>query len=174
MLSPEQILELYYWAPLVALLLSSLGILALKRASRLPLWLRRILAPPFYFVSLPIATLVVGAEMLTMTAAKIYQFGALAYLLGIPILILFGFPYGPAESFVLANLWGAPFAVSFVSGYTMWRMVGRGSGPERPPGQVRQQLRALIHVLVFAWAFLTLRYEILLIAARPVWHLRIF
>src|SRR6266566_5867613 len=38
MLSRELILELTYWTPLVALLLLSLGLIALKRISGLPPW----------------------------------------------------------------------------------------------------------------------------------------
>jgi hypothetical protein len=44
--------------PLVALLLVSLGLVVLKRRSSLPAWLARLAAPPFYLVSLPIATLI--------------------------------------------------------------------------------------------------------------------
>lgn len=68
MLSRELILELTYWTPLVALLLLSLGLIALKRISGLPPWAERMAAPPFYFVSLPIATLIVGMEMFVWMA----------------------------------------------------------------------------------------------------------
>jgi hypothetical protein len=50
----------------VALLLVSLGLVVLKRRSNLPAWMARLTTPPFYLVSLPIATLIVGAEMLVL------------------------------------------------------------------------------------------------------------
>src|SRR5689334_15673565 len=53
-----------WWAPLAALIVTSLGLVALKRMSNLPPWLARLIAPPFYLVSLPIATLTAGAGML--------------------------------------------------------------------------------------------------------------
>jgi hypothetical protein len=45
------------FAPLAALLLVSLGLVVLKRRSGVSLWMARLAAPPFYPVSLPIATL---------------------------------------------------------------------------------------------------------------------
>ncbi len=55
---------LSFCIPLVVLLLVSLSLVVLKRRSNLRPWLSRLAAPPFYLVSLPIATLTVGAEML--------------------------------------------------------------------------------------------------------------
>jgi hypothetical protein len=60
------ILELIAGAPLIALLLSSLGLIMLKRISGLPPWVRRLTIPPFYFVSLSIATLIIGMEVLVV------------------------------------------------------------------------------------------------------------
>ena len=60
----ELILELIAWAPLIALLLSSLALVVLKRISGLPPWVRRLTIPPFYFVSLSIAMLTIGMEVL--------------------------------------------------------------------------------------------------------------
>jgi hypothetical protein len=50
----------------VALLLVSLGLVVLKSRSNLPAWMARLTAPSFYLVSVPIATLIVGAEMLAL------------------------------------------------------------------------------------------------------------
>src|SRR5581483_10777789 len=55
---------LSFLVPVAALLLVSFSLVVLKRRSNLRPWLSRLAAPPFYLVSLPIATLVVGAEML--------------------------------------------------------------------------------------------------------------
>ena len=60
----DWLMWLLWWAPLAALIVTSLGLVALKRISNLSPWLARLTAPPFYLVSLPIATLIVGAEML--------------------------------------------------------------------------------------------------------------
>jgi hypothetical protein len=38
----------------------------LKRISGLPPWVRRLTIPPFYFVSLSIATLIIGMEVLVV------------------------------------------------------------------------------------------------------------
>src|SRR5262249_18028014 len=66
-LSPKPILlELMYCMPLVALVVASLLLIALKRISSLPVPVKRLAAPPFYCVSLPIATLIVGAEILAL------------------------------------------------------------------------------------------------------------
>jgi hypothetical protein len=62
----ELILGLMVWAPLIALVLSSLGLIVLKRISGLPPWVRRLTIPPFYFVSLSIVTLTIGMEVLVV------------------------------------------------------------------------------------------------------------
>lgn len=56
--------RLSFFVPLVALLLGSLALVVLKWRSGSSRWLARLAVPPFYLVSLPIATLIVGAEML--------------------------------------------------------------------------------------------------------------
>ena len=49
---PQQILELAYWLPLVALVLVSLGLVALKWMPSLPLWAERLKSYPFYLITL--------------------------------------------------------------------------------------------------------------------------
>lgn len=61
MLSPKFVL-LVGLGPVVALFLLSLGLIALKQVPGLSRQAMRLVAPPFYFVSLPIATLIVGLE----------------------------------------------------------------------------------------------------------------
>jgi len=75
MLSRRLIFEMIYWLPLVVLLVSSLGLVALWRVSGLPPWLQRLAALPFYVISLPIATLLAGVEMLAWTVVTIQAFG---------------------------------------------------------------------------------------------------
>lgn len=112
MLSRQLILELIYWIPLGALLMSSLGLIALRRLSRLPIWLERVAALPFYFVSLPMATLLVGAEMLVWTTASVRDFGGLAFVLSFPFIVWLSFPVDPAGTLAYANSYVAPFAVA--------------------------------------------------------------
>jgi len=173
MLSPELILELIYWAPLVALLVTSLGLVALKRVSGLPVWLQRVVTPRFYLVALPLATLLVGMEMLAWNVRTIHR---ITTFFGGPEAILYfaydlrdTFPDHPVGTLLLVNSFMAPFVVLIISGYMLWRVLGRRGEPERSRG-----LRALLAGLVFAWVFLTIRYEILFVAHGPFWHLRIF
>jgi hypothetical protein len=170
-MSRELIVELAYWIPLVALLASSLGLIALKRVSGLPGWLDRVAAPPFYFVSLPIATLLAGMEMLSEILLVIYhQISFLIFVLGLPILLCFD--TSPlADRLAFANFLLAPFGASFVSGYLLWLSVRRGDELNRASGAERK-LRALLLVLIFGWAFLSLRHELLVLAGR-FYHPRI-
>ena len=72
MLSRELLPELTYWTPLIALVLSSLGLIALKPISGLPPRAQRLATPPFYFVSLPIETLIAGMEMFVWIVAHVH------------------------------------------------------------------------------------------------------
>jgi hypothetical protein len=70
------LIQLLRWAPLAALIAASLGLIALKRIADLPPWIARLTAPPFYLVSLPIATLVAGAEMLGLYSLMVAHFSS--------------------------------------------------------------------------------------------------
>jgi|SRR5689334_11981363 hypothetical protein len=172
MLSRKLILESLYWIPLVTLLVSSLGLVALKRVSGLPLWLERVSAPPFYFVSFPIAALFAGAEMLIWTVANVYYFGW-AFVFSLPIVVWDSFSLDPAGTLGYANFCVAPFAVFFLSGYMLWRSIGRKREHSHSSGVAMRPLRALIPLFVFVWAFLSLRDNILFIAPNSL-HLRVF
>jgi hypothetical protein len=71
-----QLMLLLCVAPLAALLLVSLGLAVLKRRSSLSPWMARLAAPPFYLVSLPIATLIAGAEMLELYSLIVAHFSS--------------------------------------------------------------------------------------------------
>jgi hypothetical protein len=175
MVSPEVILESMYWIPLVALLVSSLGLVALKRVSGLPLWLERVAAPPFYFVSFPVATLLAGAELLIWTGADVYYFGW-AFVCSLLFVVWDSFsvdPAGTLGAFGYANFCVAPFAVLFLSGYMLWRTIGRQRERSHSSGVAMRPLRTLVPLFVFVWAFLTLRDNILSIAPSSL-HLRVF
>ncbi len=96
MLSRELILELTYRTPLITLLLSSLGLIALKRISALPLWAERLAGPSFYFVSLPIATLIVGMEMFLWMVHVVKEIDQLSASYGLldHFLFILGIPWG--------------------------------------------------------------------------------
>jgi hypothetical protein len=90
-LAPQLPFVFVYWAPLIVLLASSFGLVALKRFSRRPPWTERLVRPPFYFVSLPIATLLAGIEMLALSLLFVLSllifYGAYA-IYNKPILLL--------------------------------------------------------------------------------------
>jgi hypothetical protein len=174
MLSRRLIFEMIYWLPLVVLLVSSLGLVALRRVSGLPPWLERVAALPFYVISLPIATLLAGVEMLAWTVVTIQAFGVSTLVLGFPIMVWLSFPVDPAGTLVLANYILAPFAVSFLSIYTLWRTIGRKGKFGHSSSLATRPLGASILSLLFVWAFLSLRFDITFVAPSQAWHLRIF
>jgi hypothetical protein len=164
MLSPEFILELTYWTPLIALLLSSLGLIALKRISGLPPWAQRLATPPFYFVSLPIATLIVGTEMLAWYA--LYSYALHSWLVGFIIWYPAWFSYLiNSDVLLMSRVFSVVFwAALFVSGRLMWRSVSGDDGREYPSNKAVQHLRGFLLLFVFAWTFLSLRTFILFLA----------
>jgi len=185
MLSQELILELTYWTPLIMLLLSSLGLIALKRTSALPPWAKRLAAPSFYFVSLPIATLIVWIEMLAWIVAWVYALKE----------VYAGFPMPFRWLDVIFLIWDAPwndllqlypvgilvavisfvvFCVApFVSGRMLWRTLRREDERKYPSNRARQHLGTLLLLFVFAWAFLSVRTFVLFVAGDQFPNLRI-
>jgi hypothetical protein len=165
MLSRRLTFELAYWTPLVTLLLLSLGLVALKRIKRLSPWLKHLVAPPFYFISLPLATLVVGMEML---------FWVIVFFLS-----------GPSDmdmrlrfvgncfllSFILAaSPWPAIIEVAIL-GYGLWAaliysglVLGRVFLDEEdwkfPAKETERRLMAIILLTAFVWAWVSIRYVI--------------
>jgi hypothetical protein len=160
MLSRQLVLELAYWTPLVALLLLSLGLIALERITGLSPWAKRLVAPSFYFVSLPAATLVVGMEMLiwliqfflrgppdvdslTLFLGNLYVF--LLMLAAFPLLAIFG--YGLFSALVFSGL-----------------MLGRVFFDEEDwkcsALATKRRLTAIVLLAAFVWAWATIRYII--------------
>jgi hypothetical protein len=167
----QLLLELTYWLPLMALLLSSLGLIALKRMSgRLPPWVERLLAPPFYFVALSIASLVAGIEVLGWYALVSYANGWLfqsysyGWLTGIGILWLGAwveFPVHPVEVLLYGASFVAFCAAQFVSGRLLWLTLWQGGKREFSSNKPKQHLRALFLLVVFAWTFVGIRSFVL-------------
>jgi hypothetical protein len=166
--------SLLWWAPLAALIMTSLGLVALKRRSNLPPWLARLTAPPFYLVSLPIATLVAGAEMLGlycfvvldlllhsrvfwfMLYAQFSRAAMFGLVIPLPLFIVF-FPNIPVLAFALMFILPIGFwAAIGVSGYLLWRTVWHEDHHQPSPSMARQHLRGLLLLLLFEWAHVLL------------------
>jgi hypothetical protein len=168
MSSLELILELAYWTPPTALVLSSLGLIGLKRVSGLPLWAQRLVAPPFYFVAVPIATLVAGLELVAWSVLFTWLdpfaegLGIAALAVAASILVdevsagVHDYPAIAATAPLL-------FCVAmFASGYSLWRMLRWRERLDQPFGRARHVGGALVLLLAFAWVFACNRSFILI------------
>ena len=164
----DWLMWLLRWAPLAALIVTSLGLVALKRISNLPPWLARLLAPPFYLVSLPIATLIVGAEMLGWYSLVVlnsllspygfhwivvfYRFQNVLFASFVALLFSPDYSYdllGLLVFVVPIGFWAATFA----SGYLLWRAVWREDRQQPTSRIAMQRLQGLLLLACFAWAF---------------------
>lgn len=158
-------------APLVALLLVSLWLVVLKRRSDFSPWMARLAAPPFYLVSPPIATLIVGAEMLGVYSLLILHdllspvswsdvFGdflnplPFAYFLTLFTMEL-PFDLRFVDCADIASLVGF-WAATAISGYLLWLTVRR-KGHRQPSSRIgSRRLRGLLLLVSFAWAYIYL------------------
>jgi hypothetical protein len=160
---------LQFGVPLITFLSSSLLLVGLKRASGLPLWLQRVVAPPFYLISLPLATLIIGSELLASAAPGVHRLALMStsFLLFMPLSLLIWLLCEPLAALTGANLLIAPFVVFVGSGFMLWRTVGQEK--ERGPvlSEARQKHRAFLLPIVFAWAFLTSSEFLLRASGRP-------
>jgi hypothetical protein len=156
------LLPLLFCVPLAALLLVSLCLVVLKRRSNLRPWLSRLAAPPFYLVSRPVATLIVGAEMLgcyLLLLLSILSPRPLSVALrGFPYLILPVEAFPPtfsSESYLLAVFGSliAFWAATFISGFLLWRTVWRENRRHASSRVDSRLLPALFLFICFAWAF---------------------
>jgi hypothetical protein len=153
-----------FFVPLVALLLVSLGVVLLKRGSGRSPWITRVTTPPFYLVSLPIATLIVGAEMLGWYSLFVtprllspdgfsWDFRFLPFFLN-PIPAFFAayfsmFFWFPALIVFFVSFWAAVF----VSGGLLWRKLWREDHHRRSSRAASVRLRGLLLLILFAWSF---------------------
>jgi len=166
MLSLQLILELTYWTPLIALVLSSLGLIALKRISGLPLWAERLAAPPFYFVSLPIATLIMGMEMfvwMVHVVKKIDSFSA-SYGLLDHVLFLLGvlrfYLFVPIKALIAGIFSAVLLTAQVMSVYVLWRTLLRENRGKDPASRARHRLKAVVLFSCFVLAWLSMKYLI--------------
>ena len=180
MLSLQLILELCYWAPLIALLLSSLSLIGLKRVSGLSPWAQRLVAPPFYFVAVPIATLLAGLELVTwsvfldwFSSYHLWGFGITATLALAPYFFVDELSLGLQGHPVMTAI--APFAfcaAMFAGGYSLWQSLWRKERLNQPFNKARHVWRALVLLLALAWVFFCNRSFILFASTNLEDHLR--
>ena len=170
----DWLMWLLWWAPLAALIVTSLGLVALKRISNLSPWLARLTAPPFYLVSLPIATLIAGAGMLGLYSLVVLDlllyYRTFWYLLyfdfvraasfGLVIPLpphLVEFPYLPDLLFALTFVLPMGFwAATGISGYLLWRTVWREDHHQPSSRMATQRLRGLLLLILFEWTHVLL------------------
>ncbi len=158
-------------APLAALVLVSFGLAVLKRRSGLSPWIAQLAAPPFYLVSLPIATLTAGANMLGVYSLVIldgllspYGFSwnvVFERFFNVALAALIAVLFSPYISFELFGLMivALPigfWAAVFVSGYLFWRTVWHEDRGQASSDVTRQRRRGALLLVVFAWAFIYL------------------
>jgi hypothetical protein len=152
--------------PFFVFLVSSFAIIALKRISRLPRWAARLAAPPFHFVSLPIATVIATLEIVTWISMGLYLV------------------YGPwltgasawEYAFILSRFFlrqplltlsvGGSFAWMFVSIRLLWRTLREEDGQGTVSKTAQQRLRALLLLLAFAWPWGSIGYLLYLATHR--------
>jgi len=164
------LVRLLWVAPLGVLLVVSLGLVMLKRRSGLSPWLTRLTAPPFYLISLPIATLIAGAEMLGLYSlialmdllspgtSWSFIFGSFLNVLlaGLTVSVFFSGPshdfFAPVILAFLAGFWAA----MLISGYLLWRTIWC-EDHRRPASRItRQRLLGLLLLIAFAWVVIYL------------------
>ncbi len=124
----------------------------------------RLTTPPFYLVSLPIATLIVGASMLGWYSLFVigrllspYGFSwdfrfDLFFLNPIPIAFFYSdfFSWRPAAVGFFVSFWAA----ILFSGYLLWQTVWRADH-QQSSSRVASRLGLLLLIL-FAWVFMYL------------------
>ncbi len=166
MLSRQLTLELAYWTPLVTLLLLSLGFIALERITRPPPWAKRLVAPPFYFISLPLATLVVGMEML-IGVIHFFLSGPLdidswrLLFVGNLFFLLFMLATSPVLTILVLVIFGyGLFAALVFSGLMLGRVFLDEEDWKCPVMETKRHLTAIILLVAFVCSWISIRYAI--------------
>jgi hypothetical protein len=167
--------ELTHRTPLIAFVLPSLGLIALKWIAGLPPWAQRLSVPPFYFVSLPFATLVVGVEMFVWMVTYVRELKRLYGVnssLEIILLIWRGFGCLLQIFPVTISLFIISFLVFCVLPFVSARMLCRTlqeKDARKYPSNGAKHLGVWLLLFVFAWTFLVVSTSILL--AEEIWFI---
>jgi hypothetical protein len=158
MLLSRLMLLLMCLTPLASLVVSSLALAALKRVSRRPSWTERLARPPFYFVALPVAALIVGMQTLVYAVNYFVAGSEVAddwvNFFGYGMFLL-----GSAQLFLFSSYSFAPFGYLFLaaltfSGFMLARVLSDDRDWAEPAEQTRRRLEAiaLLSAFVLAWA----------------------
>ncbi|WP_159731879.1 hypothetical protein [Methylosinus sp. Ce-a6] len=161
---PQLVLELAYWLPLVALVLISLAMVAIERIPSPPPWAERIRTRPFYMISFPIVTLIVGVELFLsivriscawfnhVSPSDWFQF-TVASLVGVPLI-------WPHETFVVL-LSGCAVCVALVKSFSALRQEFSYGDREDLAATKGSDFKGVTLVIAFVWTWLSLRYFII-------------
>jgi hypothetical protein len=160
------LIMLSLFGPPVALLLVSLGLIVLKKRSSLPAWIVRLTTPPFYLISLPIATLIVSAEMVGVYCLLLFANISWSFYFDhlfssiLSALLPFSLVLGHYASLRFGSFVGFWTAI-FINGYLLWRTVWRREYHHQPSSRIAGRLlRALLLLLCFAWAYFYLVFYV--------------
>jgi hypothetical protein len=174
---PQQILELAYWLPLVALVLVSLGLVALKWMPSVPLWAERLISCPFYLISFPVVTLLMGAEIfLSVVHLLVSWFFGVApsqWLDVITILVLGNLLMWTKDTLVVLAS-GGMVCVALVGSIHVLRRELWGADHEGGvTNRSKPWLMGVALAIAFFWTWLSLRYVIVNNESTRFVHLRI-
>jgi len=165
MLSSKVVIELACWTPPIVLILLWLGLIAARSISRPLPWAGRLVAPPFHFVSLPIATLIAGMEMLIWVFHDLSEFAgmifddrwrdAISFVLYLLMFALISFPFA---SFVLVMLGYTLFAALAFSGAMLGIVLLHGDDWTGPASKKSRRLVAMGLLAAFLWTWASSTY----------------
>jgi hypothetical protein len=174
---PQQFLELAYWTPWAALILISLAIITLKRLTSPPRWVPRVRSSPFYLISFPVVTLVMGIEISLFAIHALYAWFARVEISLWPrslVVLLFGVPQIWPNETVSVLVSGCAVIVALVTSISAIR---HGLSHKENAGlavsKFRQLLKGFVLVIAFAWVWLSLRYVIINFERTRFMNLRI-
>ncbi|WP_159731883.1 hypothetical protein [Methylosinus sp. Ce-a6] len=174
---PQLMLELAYWLPLVVLVLVSLAMVALKRIPSLPSWAERIRTRPFYMISFPIVTLIVGVELLLFIVRTFrmwfyYVSPSDWFIFGVGSLVRLSLIW-PRETFIaLAS--GCAVCVALVTSFSAVRHeLSYEDREDLVANKANDQLKGLTLAIAFIWTWLSLRYVIIHLETARFMTLRI-
>ncbi|MGO4713345.1 hypothetical protein [Bradyrhizobium sp. 2TAF24] len=155
-----------YWMPLIVLFSLSLGLAVLERLPKKPSWGRRLLIPPFYCLSLPVATLIAGAEFLVWVGCLLGN-GAESgvsrgtLLLAKLFMLIMAIWLFPQDAIVLAIFGYVFLAAMTFSGYMMIRaLVDEQNDWRCPESRSKNCVEALLLSCAFIFVWSGVRYVI--------------
>jgi hypothetical protein len=180
MFTRELILKLAYWTPLIALLVSSLGLIALKRLSGRAPWARRLAAPPFYFISLPIATLLATTELLVWMVDSFENMfhwrkeSWLLRLVGDLSDVWLAVRQAPFEMFGLGIFVIVLLVAMAASCQVLKWALSHQDWSTNPPAKVRNRVKTAFPLFVFVWTWTSVSYVVVDLDGGPFFLTSVF